>query len=91
MQAAELLEQEVKPPEVAQRLRVSRKSAYRWHQLGPDGGMAGLRLWPRVDRVDRGVGCRRTAWRSWRGFGRRGRPRTAGWRTRCGPPPWWPR
>ncbi|MFK8850849.1 helix-turn-helix domain-containing protein [Streptomyces sp. Ac-502] len=30
MQAAELFEQEAKPPEVARRLRVSRKSAYQW-------------------------------------------------------------
>ncbi|MEU6603457.1 helix-turn-helix domain-containing protein, partial [Streptomyces flaveolus] len=33
MQAAELFEQKVKPPEVARRLRVSLKSAYQWHHL----------------------------------------------------------
>nr|WP_158073006.1 helix-turn-helix domain-containing protein [Streptomyces kebangsaanensis] len=33
MQAAELFEQEIKPTEVARRLRVSPKSAYQWHQL----------------------------------------------------------
>ncbi|MFD5408146.1 helix-turn-helix domain-containing protein [Streptomyces griseorubiginosus] len=33
MQAAELFEQKIKPPEVARCLRVSRKSAYQWHQL----------------------------------------------------------
>ncbi|MFE1446190.1 helix-turn-helix domain-containing protein [Streptomyces olivaceoviridis] len=33
MQAAELYEQKAKPSEVARRLRVSVKSAYRWHQL----------------------------------------------------------
>ncbi|PWJ02023.1 transposase, partial [Streptomyces sp. NWU49] len=33
MQAAELFEQKIKPPEVARRLRVSLKSAYHWHQL----------------------------------------------------------
>jgi transposase len=37
MQAADLVEQQVKPPEVARRLRVSQKSAYRWHQLWRDG------------------------------------------------------
>lgn len=39
MQAAELFEQEVKPPEVARRLRVSRKSAYQGYRRGkPKGG-----------------------------------------------------
>ncbi|MFE4054415.1 hypothetical protein [Streptomyces sp. YIM B13518] len=33
MQAAEWFEQEIKPSEVARRLRVSVKSAYHWHQL----------------------------------------------------------
>ncbi len=33
MQAAELFEQEIKPPEFARCLRVSRKPAYQWHQL----------------------------------------------------------
>ena len=33
-----LFEQKIKPLEVAQRLRVSRKSAYQWHQLWRDGG-----------------------------------------------------
>ncbi|MER7469012.1 winged helix-turn-helix domain-containing protein [Streptomyces sp. NPDC097981] len=42
MQAAKLFEQEVKPPEVAQCLRVSRKSAFRWHQLWRDGGAEAL-------------------------------------------------
>ncbi|WP_413812606.1 helix-turn-helix domain-containing protein [Streptomyces sp. OE57] len=41
-QAAELSEQEIKPLEVAQRLRVSRKSAYRCHQLWRDGGIEAL-------------------------------------------------
>lgn len=45
MQAAELFEQEIKPPEVARRLRVSPKSAYQWHQLWRDGGTAGCGLW----------------------------------------------
>ncbi|MFB7599669.1 winged helix-turn-helix domain-containing protein [Streptomyces sp. NPDC056160] len=38
MQAAELFEQKIKSLEVARRLRVSRKSAYQWHQLWRDGG-----------------------------------------------------
>ena len=42
MQAAELFEQKIKPPEVARRLRVSRKSAYQWHQLWRDGGVQAL-------------------------------------------------
>ncbi|MFJ3310409.1 winged helix-turn-helix domain-containing protein [Streptomyces sp. NPDC086549] len=42
MQAAELFEQEIKPPEVARRLRVSRKSVYQWHQLWRDGGAEAL-------------------------------------------------
>ncbi|WP_455907607.1 IS630 family transposase [Streptomyces mirabilis] len=42
MQAAELFEQRIKPPEVARRLRVSRKSAYQWHQVWCDGGVQAL-------------------------------------------------
>jgi transposase len=42
MQAAELFEQKIKPPEVARRLRVSRKSAHQWHQLWWDGGVQAL-------------------------------------------------
>ncbi|MFF8717175.1 winged helix-turn-helix domain-containing protein [Streptomyces sp. NPDC015184] len=34
-----MFEQRIKPLEVAQRLRVSRKSACRWHQLWRDGGI----------------------------------------------------
>lgn len=42
MQAVELFEQKIKPPEVARRLRVSAKSAYQWHQLWRDGGVQAL-------------------------------------------------
>nr|WSX47728.1 winged helix-turn-helix domain-containing protein [Streptomyces sp. NBC_00974] len=42
MQAAELFEQKIKPPEVARRLRVSRKSAYQWHQFWRDEGVQAL-------------------------------------------------
>ncbi|MFQ6146744.1 winged helix-turn-helix domain-containing protein [Streptomyces seoulensis] len=53
MQAAELFEQEIKPIEVARRLRVSRKSAYQWHQLWRDGGVQVL-----VSRGPSGSRCR---------------------------------
>nr|WP_324290932.1 helix-turn-helix domain-containing protein [Streptomyces sp. H27-S2] len=42
MQAAELFEQKIKPPEVARRLRVSVKSAYQWHQVWRGGGVQAL-------------------------------------------------
>ncbi|MEU9730354.1 winged helix-turn-helix domain-containing protein [Streptomyces sp. NPDC048002] len=42
MQAAEWFEQEIKPAEVARRLRVSVKSTYHWHQLWRDGGREAL-------------------------------------------------
>ncbi|MFD6325195.1 IS630 family transposase [Streptomyces sp. NPDC058442] len=53
MQAAELFEQKIKPIEVARRLWVSRKSAYRWHQLWRDGGVQAL-----VSRGPSGSRCR---------------------------------
>ncbi|MFI5567309.1 transposase [Streptomyces sp. NPDC051740] len=53
MQAAELFDQEIKPPEVAQRLRVSLESAYQWHQLWRDGGREAL-----VSRGPSGSRCR---------------------------------
>ncbi|MFF2329532.1 MULTISPECIES: helix-turn-helix domain-containing protein [unclassified Streptomyces] len=42
MQAAELFEQRIKPPEAARRLRVSLKSAYRWHQRWREGSVQAL-------------------------------------------------
>lgn len=39
---AELFEQKIKPPEVARRLRVSRKSACQWHQIWREGGVQAL-------------------------------------------------
>ncbi|MFE2581961.1 winged helix-turn-helix domain-containing protein [Streptomyces sp. NPDC059378] len=42
MQAAGLFEQNIKPLEVARRLRVSPKSAYQWQQLWRDGGVQAL-------------------------------------------------
>ncbi|WUS66844.1 helix-turn-helix domain-containing protein [Kitasatospora sp. NBC_01246] len=88
MQAAELLEQRIKPPEVARRLRVSPKSAYRWHQLWRDGVCG---LCPLAARVGHSAVCRRTAWRNSPRTWTRARPHTAGWRTRCGPRRGWPR
>src|SRR4051794_11124310 len=41
-QATVLFEQRIKPLEVAQCLRVSRESAYQWHQLWRDGGIEAL-------------------------------------------------
>ncbi|WP_406016276.1 helix-turn-helix domain-containing protein [Streptomyces sp. NBC_00984] len=82
LQAAELFEHGIKPLEVAQRLRVSRKSAYQWHQLWREGG---VRLWLPVARADRGAVCPSAVWRSWPRIWSRARLRTAGWRTRCGP------
>ncbi|MEU0950009.1 helix-turn-helix domain-containing protein [Streptomyces canus] len=52
-QAAVLFEQKIKPLEVAQRLRVSRKSAYQWYQLWRDGGIEAL-----VSRGSSGSRCR---------------------------------
>ncbi|MFD4588954.1 helix-turn-helix domain-containing protein [Streptomyces sp. NPDC058434] len=42
MQAAELFEQNIKPPDVARGLRVSVKSAYLWHQMWREGGVQAL-------------------------------------------------
>ncbi|MET9839538.1 winged helix-turn-helix domain-containing protein [Streptomyces virginiae] len=41
-EAAEMFEQGVRPPEVARRLRVSRKSACAWHVAWRDGGKSAL-------------------------------------------------
>ncbi|MFC9295502.1 transposase [Streptomyces sp. NPDC057011] len=41
-EAAEMFELGVRPPEVAHRLRVSRKSAYAWHAVWREGGTAAL-------------------------------------------------
>nr|WP_329875433.1 helix-turn-helix domain-containing protein [Streptomyces sp. BE20] len=86
MQAAELFEQEVQPPEVARRLRVSQKSAYQWHQLWRDGGVEEL-----ASRGLSGSRCRPSPWclENWLCTWSRVRPRTAGWRTRCGPRRGW--
>ena len=41
-EAAEMFGQGARPPEVARRLRVSRKSAYAWHAVWRKGGHAAL-------------------------------------------------
>jgi len=56
MKAAELFAQQVKPPEVARRLRVSVKSAYQWQQLWRQGGSGAL-----VSRGPSGGRCRLSA------------------------------
>jgi hypothetical protein len=53
MPAAELFEQEIKPLEVARRLRVSEKPACQRHRLRRDGGVQDL-----VSRGPSGSRCR---------------------------------
>jgi transposase len=88
MQAAELFEQKIKPPEVARRLRVSRKSAYQWHQVWRDSGVQAL-----SSRGPSGSRCRLSprCLEKLSAHLEQGRMRTAGWRTRCGPLRGWPR
>jgi putative transposase len=52
-EAAEMYEQGVAPPEVAKRLRVSRKSAYAWHAAWRDGGREAL-----ASKGAQGLPCR---------------------------------
>jgi transposase len=42
-EAAEMFAQGVAPPQVAKRLRISRKSAYAWHACWREGGIEALR------------------------------------------------
>lgn len=56
MQAAELFAQQVKAAEVARRLRVSVKSAYKWQQLWREGGAGAL-----ASRGPSGGRCRLSA------------------------------
>lgn len=53
LQAAEMYEQGVRPPEVAKRLRVSRKSAYAWYAAWRDGGVRAL-----ASKGAQGLPCR---------------------------------
>ncbi|MFF2143656.1 helix-turn-helix domain-containing protein [Kitasatospora sp. NPDC058190] len=90
MQATEPFEQEVKPTEVARRLRVSSKSAYQWYRLWREGGVQALasrgpggsrcRLSPRcleklAAYLDQGPACRETPAHT--SAGGEGRPRPA--------------
>ncbi|MFG2876361.1 helix-turn-helix domain-containing protein [Streptomyces sp. NPDC048337] len=77
-----MFEQGVRPPVVVRRLRVSRKSAYAWHEAWREGGTAAL-----ASKGAGGFPCRlsdveaerlRPSWKP-------ARPRTAGARTRGGP------
>ncbi|MEU9397558.1 helix-turn-helix domain-containing protein [Streptomyces sp. NPDC048324] len=82
MQAAELFERKIKPPEVARRLRVSPKSAYQWHRLWREGGGKAL-----ASRGPSGSRCRLSprCLEKPAAYLDERRPRMAGWRTRCGP------
>ncbi|MFF7250764.1 winged helix-turn-helix domain-containing protein [Embleya sp. NPDC008237] len=60
-EAAELFAQGVAPPEVARRLRVSRKSAYAWHADWRSGGPEALRSKGPPGRSSR----MRPGWRAW--------------------------
>ncbi|MER6434092.1 helix-turn-helix domain-containing protein [Streptomyces sp900105245] len=82
MKAAELFEEKVGPSEVARRLRVSVKSAHQWHQLWREGDVT--LCFPSA-RAEAGVACPHAAWRNSASIWSRGRPCTAGRRTRCGP------
>ncbi|MEU2820795.1 helix-turn-helix domain-containing protein [Streptomyces bacillaris] len=79
---AEMFGQGVRPPEVARRLRVSRKSAYAWHTAWRQGGSAAL-----ASKGAGGPGADSTMPRqnSCRPSWRRDQRRTAGWRTSGGP------
>ncbi|MFE7245271.1 helix-turn-helix domain-containing protein [Streptomyces sp. NPDC057580] len=82
LEAAGLFAEGVRPLEVARRLRVSSKSAYQWYQAWTRGGAG---RWPHGVRAGGAASCRAGAGRSWPITWSRGRPHTAGWRTRCGP------
>ncbi|MFE9880808.1 helix-turn-helix domain-containing protein [Streptomyces sp. NPDC005784] len=62
IQAAELFEQNIKPPDIARSLRVSLKSAYQWYQLWRDGGVQALAS---RGRADSDAACPRAVWKSW--------------------------
>ncbi|MFQ6148030.1 helix-turn-helix domain-containing protein [Streptomyces seoulensis] len=88
MRAAELFEQEIKPPGVARRLRVSLKWVYQWHQLWRDGGREAL-----GSRGPGGSRCRLSprCLEKLAAYLEQVRPRTTGWRIRGGPRRGWPR
>ncbi|MFH9424966.1 IS630 family transposase [Streptomyces sp. NPDC017529] len=60
-EAAELFAQGVKPPQVARRLRVSRRSSYAWQACWREGGVEALRSTGPSGRPSR----MKPAWRTW--------------------------
>ncbi|WP_452746372.1 IS630 family transposase [Streptomyces hirsutus] len=60
-EAAKMFEQGIRPPEVAERLRISRKSAYAWHRRWASGGTEALRSKGPSGRPSR----IRPEWRAW--------------------------
>ncbi|MFJ1975593.1 winged helix-turn-helix domain-containing protein [Streptomyces sp. NPDC087903] len=60
-EAAELFMQGVTPPQVARRLRVSRKSAYAWHARWRAGGLEALRSKGASGQPSR----MKPGWRAW--------------------------
>ncbi|MGY3206275.1 transposase [Streptomyces sp. TE5632] len=61
LEAAEMFAHGLAPPQVARRLRVSRKSAYAWHARWRDGGREALCSKGPSGRPSR----MRPAWRAW--------------------------
>ncbi|MEI5103443.1 helix-turn-helix domain-containing protein [Streptomyces sp. PmtG] len=86
-EAAELFAQGVRAPQVARRLRVSRKSACAWHASWRDGGLDALRSGGPSGRPSR----MKPHWRAWLAAElEKGPPRTAGGKTSGGRWPGWP-
>ena len=74
-EAAELFVQEVTPPQVAKRLRVSRKSAYAWHARWREGGVEALRSKGASGRQSR----MKPDWRDWLAVELEKGPAAHGW------------
>jgi putative transposase len=74
-EAAGLFEQGVAPPVVAERLRVSRKSAYAWHAVWREGGAEALRSKGHSGRPSR----MKPAWRDWLARALEEGPAAHGW------------
>ncbi|UUU29011.1 helix-turn-helix domain-containing protein [Streptomyces sp. CA-210063] len=72
---AELFAQGVTPPQVARRLRVSRKSAYAWHARWWDDGVEGLRSKGPSGRPSR----MKPEWRAWSAAELEKGPAAHGW------------
>ncbi|MFD8007758.1 helix-turn-helix domain-containing protein, partial [Streptomyces mirabilis] len=74
-EAAELFTQGVTPPQLARRLRVSRKSAYAWHARWREDGVEGLRSKGSSGRPSR----MKPEWRAWLASGLEKGPAAHGW------------